>query len=420
VTTHDDNAAPEIRALPAGSRDAYHGASDLLENGRTASMSAKKRAANRKPDFEGRRDDAGRAAVAATPADAKPGRKHVLNIVLALLAILVLWALWRKWNPPLPPRLPPKPIEQEKADWTSTVDGPRMWSMLKRFLDQGPRVAGTPGSLKAQAMIKAELGAAGITDIREQKFTEKTPVGDVNFANIIGVLPGKRREGIAIAAHYDTKDLKELPNFVGANDAASAVVVVFELARKLKAQAGERDLTYYFVFFDGEEAFRFDWTDDPGSMEPHANWERETGQPDNTYGSRYFARKMRDEDTYPVKALVLLDMVGDKDYSLAQSADFSPELVAIFKKASIDTFGVDFFVQAMRGPGSLRDDFTPFLAEKVPCIDLIDFEYGPLGNLDYWHTHEDTLDKLSQRSLERTGTLVLAALPAVEAMLAPK
>ena len=57
------------------------------------------------------------------------------------------------------------------------------------------------------------------------------------------------------------------------------------------------------------------------------------------------------------------------------------------------------------------------MEEKIPVIDLIDFEYGPIGNLDYWHTHEDTIDKLSQRSLERTGTLVLAALPDVEKMV---
>ena len=89
----------------------------------------------------------------------------------------------------------------------------------------GPRVAGTPGSVKAQELIKAELGAAGITDVREQKFTDKTPEGRGQLRRTsIGVLPGKRKEGIALAAHYDSKLFKEF-NFVGANDAASAVVV---------------------------------------------------------------------------------------------------------------------------------------------------------------------------------------------------
>jgi hypothetical protein len=374
-------------------------------------MSANKRARNKKPDFEGRKDEPAKAAPAAHEAGSR--KKLLVNILLGLVVLAVAWAVWRKFNPPEPPKVPPKPIEMEKPDWKSTVDGPRMWGMLERFLKQGPRVAGTPGSVKAQELIKAELGAAGITDIRDQKFTDKTPIGDVSFNNVIGVLPGKRKEGIAIAAHYDSKHLPELPSFVGANDAASAVVVVFELARHI-AQWKDRELTYYFIFFDGEEAFRFEWRDDPRSGAPDANWEAETGQPDNTYGSRHFVRKMRESDAYQVKALVLLDMVGDKDFSLANSTDFSPELLSIFVKASKAIFGVDFFCQPQ---GSMGDDYVPFMAEKIPVIDLIDFEYGPIGNLDYWHTHEDTIDKLSQRSLERTGTLVLAALPDVEKMV---
>ena len=171
---------------------------------------------------------------------------------------------------------------------------------------------------------------------------------------------------------------------MGANDAASAVVVVFELARKLKAPGADRDLTYYFIFFDGEEAFRFDWR----------SWERRARRrpADNTYGSRHFVRKM-EEEKYAVKALVLLDLVGDKDYSLVEyPTEFSPELIAIFKNASIETFGVEFLRADRRRTSS--DDYVPFMAEKIPVIDLIDFQYGPLGNLDYWHTREDTLDKL--------------------------
>ena len=122
-----------------------------------------------------------------------------------------------------------------------------------------------------------------------------------------------------------------------------------------------------------------------------------------------------EEEKYPIKALVLLDLVGDKDYSLVDyPTDFSPELTAIFKNASIETFGVNFFTQT---PPDLEDDYVPFMAEKIPVIDLIDFQYGPSG-LEYWHTPEDTIDKLDQRSLERTGTLVLAALPDVEKMVA--
>jgi glutaminyl-peptide cyclotransferase len=364
-------------------------------------MSAKKRAANQMnqgAEFRRPRAEAEKAAVAAPPP--KSTKSMLLTAGLVILAALVLWSLYRKLNPTPPTPLPPKPMEQEKK-WESLVEGGRMWDMLKAFLAIGPRVAGTPGSLQAQARIKAELEAAGIRDIREQKFTAKTPEGQVSMTNVIGILPGKNREGIAIAAHYDSKLFREF-QFVGANDAASAVVVLFELAKKLAAGAADREVTYYFVFFDGEEAFKPDWRD----------WEEETKELDHTYGSRHFVKKM-DEDGYAVKALVLLDMVGDKDYSLVDVPDFSPELTAIFKKASADAFGVNFFTQTPRG---MEDDYVPFLAEKIPVIDLIDFLYGPSGQ-EYWHTPEDTIDKLDKRSLERTGTLVLTALPSVEKMV---
>jgi Zn-dependent M28 family amino/carboxypeptidase len=296
-----------------------------------------------------------------------------------------------------------KPVLIEK-EWQSTVDGKRMMDSVKRLLDIGTRVAGSEGSIRAQQMIKAELGAAGITDVREQKFKDATPKGEKNFANIIGVLPGKQKEGIALAAHYDSKLFEEF-KFLGANDAASAVAVLFELARKLKPGAADREITYYFIFFDGEEAFNEDWRE----------WERDTAgeKQDHTYGSRYFVRKM-DEEGYPIKALVLLDLVGDKDYSLSEHHSFSRELLAIFKNASKEVFGVDFFVQWHQ---ELGDDHDPFVEKGIPAIDLIDFEYGRGGSLEYWHTQEDTIDKLSERSLERTGTLVLKALPEVENMV---
>jgi hypothetical protein len=367
-------------------------------------MSAKKRTANQlaRPGAEARRPADDPRKPQAAEASGGTTKKTVLTwIVFAAIAGVLGFLLYTKFiHKPYVKPLTTRPVLIEK-EWQSTVDGERMMQSVKRLVDIGPRVPGTDGSVRAQQMIRAELGAAGITDIREQKFTEKTPKDEKSFTNIIGVLPGKRPEGIAIAAHYDTKLFEDF-RFVGANDAASAVGVLFELARKLKAGAASPELTYYFIFFDGEEAFLFDWN----------QWERETGQADNTYGSRYFVRKM-EEEKYPVKALVLLDLVGDKDYSLVEDSKFSPELMAIFKDASKDVFGVDFFVQQR----PIGDDHDPFLEAGIPAIDIIDFEYGRDGNLDYWHTPEDTIDKLSTRSLERTGTMVLKALPQVEAMV---
>lgn len=364
-------------------------------------MSSKKRAAQQAAGA--RRDNDARNEESIAAAERAAARKKLLTTIgtIALIALVAAIVYFRWIHKPYVKPMEPNPQELERKDWPSLIDGNRAMASIKRLLDLGPRVAGTEGSVRAQQMIKAELGAAGITDLRDQKFTDKTPKGDREFTNIIGVLPGKRPEGIAVAAHYDSKLFEDF-KFVGANDAASAVGVLFEIARKLKAMP-DRELTYYFLLFDGEEAFLFEW----------GQWESETEQIDNTYGSRYFVRKMDDEN-YPIKALVLLDLVGDIDYSLANSDDFSRELLAIFKKASTDTFGVDFFVQRH---ADLGDDHDPFVKKGIPAIDLIDFEYGPAGTRAYWHTQEDTIDKLSVRSLERTGTLVLKALPEVEKMV---
>ncbi len=310
---------------------------------------------------------------------------------LIALAALVVWAKW----PRDPERVPEKVQEKEKA-WTSTVDGKAIMSSVERILNIGPRVAGTEGSKAAQRMIKAELAAAGVADIREQPFTAKTPKGEFAMTNLIGVLPGKRPEAIALAAHYDSKYFEGF-KFLGANDSASAVAVLFELARKLKAR--ENEVTYYFVFLDGEEPFNVDWGN------------QEDGTPDNTYGSRYLAKNMRD---YSMKAFVLLDMVGDADWSLVRDPkSCSAQLISIFEEASRDVFGVNFLVQQTE----VSDDHIPFKEAGVLAMDLIDFEYGPNGNREYWHTPKDTIDKLSVRSLERTGTLVLAALPKIEAIV---
>ena len=377
--------------------------------------SSKKRAANqqaRDPAARGvatpgearrPKDELKRPAAVAPKHEAGPSKKTILSwVAMGLGTLLILFLLYKRFiqKPYIKP-MEARIVPVEKSEWQSAIDGERAMKSVKRLVDIGPRVAGTDGSVKAQQMIRAELEAAGITDIREQKFTDNTPKGDRSFTNLIGVLPGKQREGIALAAHYDSKLFEDF-KFVGANDAASAVGVLFELARKLKAGAAEREITYYFIFFDGEEAFLFDWN----------QWERETGKPDNTYGSRHFVTKMEEQD-YPIKALILLDLVGDKDYSLVDDDNFSRELMAIFKKSSLDVFGVDFFVQQK----PVGDDHDPFVKAGIPAIDLIDFEYGRDGNLDYWHTPEDTLEKLSTRSLERTGTLVLKALPDVEAMV---
>lgn len=345
------------------------------------------------------------AAIPPPPPESGPSQGTRIGGLLLTVGLLAVggFYVWRKLNPPAATPLDPNKyvVVEKETEWTSLVDGARALDIAKRLCDLGPRVAGTEGAKMARDFIKAELAAVGVTDVKEQAFNQGTPIGPVDFVNLIGVLPGKRPEAIAIAAHYDSKLFKEF-RFVGANDAASAVGLVIELARKLKAETSPLEFTYYFVFFDGEEAF-------------NANWgEQEDGTPDHTYGSRYLAS---DPKKYPIKALILADMIGEKDFSLVKDDNSTPWMVQTFMETSRATFGVNFF----KTENAIQDDHIPFRDAGVPVIDLIDFDFGigkGLGTMGYWHTADDTPDKLDRRGFDVTGTLILKALPKVVAKLA--
>ncbi|HYC77976.1 MAG TPA: M28 family peptidase [Planctomycetota bacterium] len=341
-----------------------------------------------------------RRAAAAPPSPPTPEEKPSGPMGTILLVIVLGVAGVVAWKKFAPKTVQPKEgavVQEKEIAWTSEVDGARAMEIAKRLCF--PRVAGTPGSKAARELLKAELQAAGIDQFHEQAFTAKTPLGEREFVNCWGVLPGKRKEGVALAAHYDSKHYERFA-FVGANDAASACGLVVELARKLRERRTEpAELSTYFVFFDGEEAFHEHWGD------------QEDGTPDHTYGSRHMAAR---PDDPPIKALILMDMVGEEDISFVDDSEgFAPELLHIFKETSRKTFGKNFFTQRT----GVVDDHVPFMKAGVPSIDLIDFKFGVPesdGSHGHWHTPNDTPDKLHRRGFDLTGTLVLKALPDVE------
>ena len=209
--------------------------------------------------------------------------------------------------------------------------------------------------------------------------------------NIIAVIPGEAREIIIIGAHYDTKLFKNF-RFVGANDGGSGTAVLLELARCLSA--GGNELTVWLAFFDGEEAF--------------VRW---SGM-DGLYGSRHMANRLyRLGDLAMVKAMIVLDMVGDKHLSIEWERNSTPWLKEIvWSNAEKLGYGEYFTRNACR----ISDDHVPFLDYGIPSIDIIDFRYGPksLTN-EYWHTAEDTIDKVSPDSLKIIGDVVLESLPLI-------
>jgi len=278
---------------------------------------------------------------------------------------------------------------------SSTVkfDGNRAFEDLRQQVEFGPRPAGSAALQQTRDYIKKQLVAAGLTPV-EQAFDATTPTGVVHMINIRATLPGQAQGGarIVIGGHYDTKLIREF-RFVGASDAASSAAFLLELARALKGRTNP--LPIELLFLDGEEAV-VDWN------LPNAK--------DHTYGSRYYVEQLKKTGTVKdVRAFILVDMIGDRNLDIHREGNSTPWLTdaiwAAAKRLQHPEFHDDTF--------PVEDDHLEFLEAGIPSVDLID-----LQNYPPWHTAGDTLDKVSGRSLQIVGDVLLAALPAIEARLA--
>jgi len=266
----------------------------------------------------------------------------------------------------------------------SQFDSARAWEHLRQLVAIGPRPAGSPAIRQARAYITRQLSSLGFT-VEEQAFTAQSPYGPVEMVNLIVTLPGRRPDRLLITGHYDTK-LMPNQRFVGASDGGSSAAMLIELARVLKDRTHE--LTYEIVWFDGEEAF-VDWQG-----------------LDHTYGSRYYVQAAtKAKAISSIKAMILLDMVGDKDLQIRRdrnSTGWLNDLVwAAARRVGRDEQFIDFDTV-------IEDDHLPFIEAGVPAIDLIDLDYPA------WHTPDDDLEHVSAASLQAVGDVVLAALPDIE------
>ncbi len=265
-----------------------------------------------------------------------------------------------------------------------TFSGAEALAFTKRAVDLGPRPDGSPAIVKLRAMIKQELAGRGC-EIISDKFTAQTPDGPVPMENIIAKFPGKSGRAIAITGHYDTL---RMPHFVGANDGGSSTGFLLELAAALQGSARTDDV--YIVFFDGEEAFH-KWSDT-----------------DSLYGSRHLAGKWSQDGTNPrLKALINVDMIGDKNLIML----YDDSSAASVRKLVWDTADSLGYSQAFpRKDSSVEDDHIPFLKAGVRAVDMIDFQ----SQDTFWHTPQDTMDKLSPRSFEVIGAVVMKSIGELE------
>ena len=269
-------------------------------------------------------------------------------------------------------------------------DSSRAYEHLRRQVGFGPRPSGSAALTQTRQYILTELKTAGI-QAREDAWDATTPLGPVRMVNVIATIPGRRTDRIGLATHFDTK-LYQNVRFVGASDGASSTAAVLELGRVLKMRQNE--FTIELMFFDGEEARRLEWA---GT--------------DNTYGSRHYvetAQKARTLES--LKALVLLDMIGDRNLNIRRETNSTRWLTDTIWAAARRLGHTREFLDEEFALGG--DDHFPFLDAGVPSIDIIDFDYPQ------WHTPQDDLDHVSARSLQVVGDVVLAAWPDIEKRLA--
>jgi glutaminyl-peptide cyclotransferase len=271
---------------------------------------------------------------------------------------------------------------------TPKFDSGRAWEHLRQLVAIGPRPAGSPAIEQTRKYIKEQLAAAGLSAI-EQAWEDQTPLDKVKMVNLVVTIPGARKERLVIAGHYDTK-LYRAFRFVGASDGGSSAAFLLEIARVLKSR--KNPMTIDIVFLDGEEARLPDWS---GT--------------DNTYGSRHYVEAARhDGSLATLKAMILVDMIGDRDLDIRRDTNSTPWLTNIIWETAKQKNLDDYFIADST---KIEDDHLPFLAAGVPSVDLIDLDYEP------WHTAKDTLDACSARSLQVVGDVLLAALPQIESHL---
>ena len=269
-----------------------------------------------------------------------------------------------------------------------SFSGGRAFEDLKRLVALGPRPSGSKALDKARKEILERLQEAGVA-AEEDRFVASTPAGSVPMVNVIGKIPGARRQVVMIAGHYETKRFANF-RFVGANDGGSSTAFLLEMARVLARRKNE--FTYWLVFFDGEEAFQ------------------EFTETDGLYGSRHLVRKLTSDGTLSrIEALILVDMIGDAHLNIHREENSTPWLTKMVFQTARRMGYEKYFPEQ---PRAYVDDHLPFVNAGVAATDLLDFDYGP--NNRYWHTAQDTLDKCSPTSLTIVGRVVLATLGELE------
>jgi glutaminyl-peptide cyclotransferase len=272
-------------------------------------------------------------------------------------------------------------------------NGAKALEYTRQFVSIGPRWPTSQNHAKAEAFLRSHFQH---DQLEEDAFTANTPIGPVAMRNFIVRYPGKKNGVIVLATHYETNYWLRNINFVGANDGGSTTGLLLAIGDQLRAETLHGKLldgySVWLLFDDGEEAIQ-SWTDS-----------------DSTYGTKHLAAKwQRDGTLGRIKAFILADMIGDKDLDVMREDNSTGWLITLVGQAA-HHFGYDRYFFQRDEP--IQDDHLPFVARGVPSVDVIDLDYGP--NNSYHHTAQDTMDKISARSLTIDGDVFLETIRLID------
>lgn len=284
---------------------------------------------------------------------------------------------------------------------TGLISGQSVLTLTKQFIAVAPkRYNGSPGHAAAERFIRDHFKPeAAKRNFETDEFTADTPAGKQTMRNFIVKYPGKRDGMIVLVTHYETNWPLRNINFVGANDGACTTALLISIGEYLRVHPPQ-GYGVWLVFDDGEEAVK-DWY--------------YTGQVDHTYGTRHLAAKWAADGTAKhVKAVLVADMIGDRDLDILEDMQSTGWLRAAFRQAATNTRHA---ANVFKTQSDEEDDQVPFLERGMPALDVIDADYGPhtAAMPDGWHhTAEDTIDKISAQSLQTSADLFLETIRLID------
>jgi glutaminyl-peptide cyclotransferase len=266
----------------------------------------------------------------------------------------------------------------------------------------GERWPGSPGHKKTEDLIHQVLQKDG-AQIEADDFTAKSPKGPIAVHNIIGkfnVSGDPKQKIFILAGHYDT--LFKPAGFVGANDGGSSTAILLAFADALAGQKTKMQI--WLVWTDFEEAVNSFFDANDGGL----------------YGSKHLAQKLKANGIVPrVKGFFLLDMIGDKDLSVARETNSARWLQDYIAQAARQLGYTQYFFQYEEG---VIDDQQSFIDVGIPSVDVVDAMFGRMGpkfdNMgEFHHANTDTMDKVSVHSFEVVGKTILRAVELIDSQL---